>query len=78
MPWSENAAQSAGVHRYHAIYVGFDQIEDEKIRDEFLNLPTRFRLEKEKVDKLRAIGPKILDQSRGFEDLCSVLKCHEE
>ena len=62
----------------HAIYVGFDQIEDEKIRDEFLSLPTSFHLEKEKVDKLRAIGPKILDRSKSFEDLCSVLKCREE
>ena len=62
----------------YAIYVGFDQIKDPKVREEFLNLPTAFRLEKEEVDKLRTIGPTILDQSRGYEDLCSVLKCHDQ
>jgi NTE family protein len=58
-----------------AVYVGFDQIKDEKTRREFLNLPTTFALSKEEVDKLRKIGPEILDQSEGFRGLCAEIKC---
>jgi NTE family protein len=61
----------------YGIYVGFDQIKVEKEREYFLNLPTTFYLDKEAVDKLRAIGPEILDQSKDFQDLCIALKCHE-
>jgi NTE family protein len=70
----------------YAIYVGFDQIQTkadfdqiqtQKEREYFLNLPTTFHLEKEAIDKLRAVGPRILEQSTSFRDLCSALKCHE-
>ena len=61
----------------YALYVGFDQIKDAKERRSFLNLPTTFALPKEDVDKLRKIGPKILDQSDGFQKLCSELRCSE-
>jgi NTE family protein len=53
----------------YMIYVGFDQIKDLKDRDYFLNLPTTFCLQKEAVDKLRAVGPKILDDSEEFTRL---------
>jgi len=58
-----------------AVYVGFDQIKDAKERQEFLNLPTTFALPKEEVDKLRKIGPSILDESEGYRKLCAELKC---
>ena len=58
-----------------AIYVGFDQIKDAKERREFLNLPTTFALPKDEVDKLRKVGPKILDESAGYGKLCAELKC---
>jgi NTE family protein len=58
-----------------AVYVGFDQIRDAKERQDFLNLPTTFALPKEDVDRLRQIGPQILDQSEGFRNLCKELKC---
>ena len=58
-----------------AVYVGFDQIKDPKERQEFLNLPTTFALPKEEVDKLRKIGPKILDESESYRNLCTELKC---
>jgi hypothetical protein len=58
-----------------AIYVGFDQLKDEKERREFLNLPTTFALPKEDVDKLRRVGPRILDQSESYQELCRELKC---
>jgi NTE family protein len=57
------------------IYVGFDQIKNSGDRQYFLDLPTTFALKKEDVDKLRRIGPKILDESEGFQQLCAVLKC---
>lgn len=57
----------------YAIYVGFDQLADAKERDYFLNLPTTFNLPQQAVDKLRAIGPKILDESEEFQRLLKVL-----
>jgi NTE family protein len=57
----------------YGIYVGFDQIKDQKEREYFLNMPTTFSLKKEEVDDLRKIGPKILDDSREFERLLKVL-----
>ncbi|HWQ70345.1 MAG TPA: patatin-like phospholipase family protein [Patescibacteria group bacterium] len=53
----------------YGLYVGFDQIKDTKERDYFLNLPTTFHLSQEAVDKLRAIGPKILEESEEFQRL---------
>ncbi len=57
------------------IYVGFDQIKDAKEREALLNLPTTFALPKEELDRLRKIGPRILDQSEGYQKLCAELKC---
>lgn len=61
-----------------AVYVGFDQIRDAIVRQDFLNLPTTFALPKDEVDKLRKIGPQILDQSEGFQKLCAELSCQEK
>lgn len=61
----------------YGIYVGFDQLQNPKERDYFLNLPTTFALPRESVDKLREIGQFILGQSEDFQRLCSDLKCHE-
>ena len=58
-----------------AMYVGFDQIKDAKERRSFLNLPTTFVLPKDDVDKLRKIGPQILDQSDSYKKLCAELAC---
>jgi NTE family protein len=59
----------------YTIYVGFDQIKEPAERQHFLNLPTTFYLPGEEVDKLRRIGPAILEQSNDFRRLCSALKC---
>jgi NTE family protein len=53
----------------YGIYVGFDQIQDQKKREYFLNMPTAFSLKKEEVDDLRKIGPEILDDSGEFQRL---------
>jgi NTE family protein len=60
-----------------AIYVGFDQIKDEKERQDLLNLPTTFGLPKGEVDKLRRVGPKILEESETYQELCAELKCRD-
>jgi hypothetical protein len=61
-----------------AIYIGFDQIKDEKERQDFLNLPTTFALPREEADRLRRIGPKILDESEIYQKLCAELRCQEK
>lgn len=53
----------------YGIYVGFDQIKEEKEREHYLNLPTTFYLPKKDVDDLRKIGPTILDRSEEFKRL---------
>jgi NTE family protein len=57
------------------IYVGFDQIKEAKLREEFLGLPTTFALPSTDVNKLRKIGPQILDESEDFQKLCAELHC---
>jgi len=59
----------------YAIYVGFDQLMETKDRQHFLNLPTTFNLPKEDIDKLRQIGPRILDKSETFQAFCGQVKC---
>lgn len=51
----------------YGIYVGFDQIRDQKEKEYFLNMPTAFCLKKKEVDDLRAIGQEILDESGEFQ-----------
>lgn len=58
----------------YGIYVGFDQIKDEKEREYFLNLATTFYLPKGEVDDLRKIGPKILDETKEFRRLMEGLR----
>jgi NTE family protein len=60
----------------YGIYVGFDRL-PEPDSQHYLDLPTTFSLPKEEIDKLRAVGPLILDQSADFQRLCSDLKCHD-
>ena len=62
----------------YGVYVGFDQIKGAKERDYFLNLPTTFYLPEEDVNRLRKVGPQILDESEAFRSLCAGLKCEEK
>lgn len=68
-PAGKMPTQPPNTVKAFAIYVGFDQIKDKKERDYFLNLPTTFYLPANDVDKLREIGPKILDESEDFQNL---------
>ncbi|MDM0019418.1 patatin-like phospholipase family protein [Variovorax saccharolyticus] len=60
--------------RFDAIDVSFDSIADKKERLYFMNLPTSFVLSEEEVDKLRALGGRLLRESPGFRDLIDSLQ----
>lgn len=48
--------------------VSFDGIKDAKTRHEFKNLPTSFKLTAEQVDKLQAMGGKLLRDNKEFKE----------
>ena len=54
---------------FDAIDVSFDAITDPQERRYFMELPTSFVLTAEAVDKLRAVGGRLLRESRGFQTL---------
>jgi NTE family protein len=70
IPSAPGSVETFGIH------VTFDRINNEKERSDFLSMPTTFYLPKEDVDRLRKIGPRILDESEEFQKLCAKLKCH--
>ena len=58
----------------HMIYVGFDDLEDEKERRYFKRLPTSFQLSDEQVDRLREAGRRLLRESPDFQRLLKALE----
>ena len=54
---------------FDAIDVSFDAIEDPEEQRYFMNLPTSFVLSAEEVDRLRALGGRLLRESPGYRDL---------
>jgi NTE family protein len=55
--------------KFYPVVIGFDAIEDEQERAFFKNLPTTFKLSAESVDRLRAIGARLLSASPEFQKL---------
>jgi hypothetical protein len=60
--------------RFYPVVIGFDAIEDKIERDFFKNLPTTFRLSAESVDRLRAVGARLLTASPDYQRLLQDLK----
>jgi NTE family protein len=58
----------------HFVEVSFDVIIDEKERSYFKGLPTSFVLGDEEVDKLRAVGRRLLRESPEFQALLAELR----
>ena len=58
---------------FDAIDVSFDAITDAKERDYFMNLPTSFSLPSEDVDRLRALGGRLLRESAVTQDVLKKL-----
>lgn len=53
----------------YVVSVGFPAIRDENERAYFNNIPTAFTLENEQIDRLLAIGPKLLKESERYNAL---------
>lgn len=60
--------------RFYPVVIGFDAIEDKAEREFFKNLPTTFKLSAETVDRLRAVGAKLLNASPDYQRLLKDLK----
>jgi NTE family protein len=59
---------------FFPIEVAFEYIEDPKERNWFKNLPTRFELPRETVDRLREAGRRILGDDPNFKKLTQALR----
>ncbi len=59
---------------YYRINVEFAALADAKERSYFTNLPTSFKLPAAAVDRLRAVGARLLRESDGFQKLVGSLQ----
>jgi NTE family protein len=59
---------------FYPVIIGFDNLADPKERDFFKNLPTSFTLPAETVDRLIAVGGKLLMESKNFQRLLNDLQ----
>lgn len=58
---------------FFPVEVAFEYIEADAERNWFKNLPTSFELPRDTVDKLRAVGRKLLGEDQNFKDLMKEL-----
>jgi NTE family protein len=65
---------SCGDIQFYVVEVKFDALRDETERMYFKRLPTSFKLDAEKVDKLRDVAKRLLNQSEAFQQLLGDLK----
>ena len=65
---------SCGDINIYVVQVKFDALRDEKERTYFKRFPTSFKLAPEKVDQLRDVAHRVLDESEAFQKLLRDLK----
>ena len=65
---------SCGDINIYVVQVKFDALRDEKERTYFKRFPTSFKLAPEKVDQLRDVAHRILEESEAFQKLLRDLK----
>jgi NTE family protein len=65
---------SCGDINIYVVQVKFDALRDETERTYFKRFPTSFKLSSEKVDQLRDVAHRILDESEAFQKLLRGLK----
>jgi NTE family protein len=65
---------SCGDIQFYVVEVKFDALRDEAERKLFKRFPTSFKLAPEKVDQLREVAHRILDESEAFQKLLHDLK----
>jgi hypothetical protein len=58
---------------FFPVHVAFEYIASAEERNWFKNLPTTFELPRETVDKLRAVGRRLLREDPKFQDLLKAL-----
>ncbi len=63
---------------FHDIEVSFDQISDAKERQYLQDLPTSFALPDKAIDALLQVGPEVLENDAGFQDLLRELRSEPE
>jgi NTE family protein len=68
------APGSCGDIQFYVVEVKFDALKDETERMYFKRLPTAFKLAPEKVDKLRDVAHRLLDESKEFQTLLRDLR----
>jgi NTE family protein len=68
------APGSCGDIQFYVVEVKFDALKDETERLYYKRLPTSFKLPPEKVDELRDVAHRILDESEEFQRLLRDLK----
>jgi len=65
---------SCGDIQFYVVEVKFDALRDEMERMYFKRLPTSFKLDAEKVDKLCDVAKRLLNQSEAFQQLLRDLR----
>ena len=65
---------SCGDINFYVVEVKFDALRDEAERTYFKRFPTSFKLSSEKVDQLRDVAHRILEESEAFQKLLRDLK----
>jgi NTE family protein len=68
------APGSCGDIQFYVVEVKFDALKDETERMYFKRLPTAFKLDPEKVDKLRDVAHRLLGQSEEYQRLLRDLR----
>jgi NTE family protein len=72
---SKQAAEAAvPLLTFDAIDVSFDALTDAEERRYFMNLPTSFSLPDEAVDRLRALGGRLLKESKKTQELLRAIE----
>jgi NTE family protein len=72
---SKQAAEAAvPLLTFDAIDVSFDSVTDAEERRYFMNLPTSFTLPDEAVDRLRALGGRLLRESKKTQELLRAIE----
>jgi len=65
---------SCGDINFYVVEVKFDALRDEAERMYFKRFPTSFKLPPEKVDQLRDVAHRILDESEEYQRLLRNLR----
>jgi NTE family protein len=60
----------------YPVQVAFEYIENRHERAWFRNLPTTFELPRDTINKLRAVGRRLLAQDPGYRELMKALNGH--